>query len=246
MKEILVEVERVSFSYKGETVLEEVSLRLLAGDFCALIGPNGSGKSTLLKIMVGLLKPRKGRVRLFGKPVENFREWWRIGYVPQKVTSLVDPVLPLTVAETVGLGLQGKPQSRSFSKKELVLSALERVGLADKAHKLLRELSGGQQQRVFLARALVGRPRLLLLDEPTTGVDFSAQERFYELLGSLNREGLTILIVTHDIAVVDRHVKQVACLNRRLYFHGRHEEFCSNPEVCGLIPGPHHLVGHRH
>ncbi|HIE33102.1 MAG TPA: metal ABC transporter ATP-binding protein [Thermodesulfobacteriaceae bacterium] len=246
MKEPLVEVEKVTFSYNGENVLEEVSLKLFAGDFCALIGHNGSGKTTLLKIIVGLLKPQQGRVRLFGKEIENFHEWWRIGYVPQKVTSLVDPVLPLTVAETVGLGLQGKPKSHGFSKKEVILSALERVGLADKADKLLRELSGGQQQRVFLARALVGQPQILLLDEPTTGVDFTAQERFYELLGRLNREGLTILIITHDIAVVDRHVKQVACLNRKLVFHGRHEDFCKNPEVCRLIPGPHHLVGHLH
>jgi len=246
MKKPLVEIEKVSFSYNGEKVLEDVSLKLFPGDFCALIGPNGSGKSTLLKIMVGLLKPQKGRVRLFGKEIKDFHEWWQIGYVPQKVTSLVDAVLPLTVAETVGLGLLGKSKRQGKSKKELILSALERVGLADKAEKLLRELSGGQQQRVFLARALAGRPQLLLLDEPTTGVDFSAQERFYELLGKLNREGLTILIVTHDIAVVDRHVKQVACLNRRLVFHGRHEDFCKNPEACGLIPGVHHLIGHRH
>ena len=127
-----------------------------------------------------------------------------------------------------------------------MLSALDKVGLAERAGSLLRELSGGQQQRVFIARALVGNPEVILLDEPTTGVDFAAQEKFYELLDKLNREGLTILIVTHDIAVVDRHVKQVACLNRRLVFHGRHEDFCKNQEACAIIPGPHHLIGHRH
>ncbi len=246
MKTPVVEIERVSFAYDGELILEEVSLRLFPGDFCALIGPNGSGKSTLLKIMVGLLHPREGRVKLFGRELAEFREWWRIGYVPQKVTALVDRVLPLTVFETVALGLIGKPPPLRARRKDLVLAALERVGLAGYAPRLLRELSGGQQQRVFLARALVGDPEVLLLDEPTTGVDFAAQERFYELLGELNREGLTILIVTHDIAVVDRHVKQVACLNRKLVFHGRHEEFCKNPEVCGLWPGEHHLVGHQH
>jgi len=242
----VIEVEGVSFAYEEELILEEVSLRLFAGDFCALIGPNGSGKSTLLKIMVGLLSPRRGRVKLFGRELPEFREWWRIGYVPQKVTALVDRVLPLTVFETVALGLVGKPLSSGSERRELVLSALERVGLSGYEGRLLRELSGGQQQRVFLARALAGRPEVLLLDEPTTGVDFAAQERFYELLGSLNREGLTILIVTHDIAVVDRHVRQVACLNRRLVFHGEHEEFCRKPEVCAFLPGDHHLVGHRH
>ncbi len=246
MKNPVVEVEKVSFAYDEELILEEVSLRLFPGDFCALIGPNGSGKSTLLKIMVGLLHPQKGRVKLFGRELSEFREWWRIGYVPQKVTALVDRVLPLTVFETVALGLIGKPPSLRARRKDLVLATLERVGLAGYAPRLLRELSGGQQQRVFLARALVGNPEVLLLDEPTTGVDFTAQERFYELLGKLNREGLTILIVTHDIAVVDRHVKQVACLNRRLVFHGEHEEFCQNPEICGFLPGDHHLVGHWH
>ncbi len=240
----LIEVQGVYFSYNGTPVLEDIHFQLSPGDFCALIGPNGSGKSTLLKIMVGLLKPRRGRVYLFGKPLEDFREWWRIGYVPQKVVSLVDPVLPLTVEETVALGLLGKPRFRD--RRQAIKEALEKVGLAERAQDLLRELSGGQQQRVFIARALVGQPEVLLLDEPTTGVDFSAQERFYELLGKLNREGLTILIVTHDIAVVDRHVKQVACLNRRLVFHGHHEEFCRHPEACGLFPGPHHLLGHRH
>ncbi len=195
--------------------------------------------------MVGLLKPKRGRIYLFGTPIEEFSEWWRLAYVPQKVVSLVDQVIPLTVEEVVGLGLLGVPW-RVRKKKALILEALEKVGLKDKAKVLLRELSGGQQQRVFIARALVRRPEVLMLDEPTTGVDFSSQEKFYALLGELNLEGLTILIVTHDIAVVDRHVKQVACLNRRLVFHGRHEEFCKNPEACGLFPGKHHLLAHVH
>ncbi|QJA05707.1 metal ABC transporter ATP-binding protein [Thermosulfurimonas marina] len=242
----VVEAEKVSFAYDGEPVLEEVTLKLFLGDFCALIGPNGSGKSTLLKILVGLLRPQEGRVRLFGKDLEEFREWHRVGYVPQKVTALVDRVLPLTVAEAVALGLVARRGLSAKERRLRVARALERVGLSGMEGRLLRELSGGQQQRVFLARALVGEPELLLLDEPTTGVDFASQERFYELLGNLNREGITILIVTHDIGVVDRHVKQVACLNRRLVFHGDHLEFCRHPEVCGFTGAGHHLVGHRH
>ncbi|RUM89811.1 MAG: zinc ABC transporter ATP-binding protein [Thermodesulfatator sp.] len=242
----VVEVEKVSFSYDGEPVLEGVSFRLFSGDFCALIGPNGSGKSTLLKILVGLLRPQEGQVRLFGKPLSEFRQWHRVGYVPQKVTALVDRVVPLTVAETVALGLAARQDLSRQERHLRVVRALERVGLAGKENRLLRELSGGQQQRVFLARALAGEPELLLLDEPTTGVDFASQERFYELLGKLNQEGLTILIVTHDIGVVDRHVKQVACLNRRLVFHGDHHQFCRHPEVCGFTGPRHHLVGHCH
>jgi len=242
----VVEAERVSFAYDEEPVLEGVTFKLFPGDFCALIGPNGSGKSTLLKILVGLLRPREGRVRLFGKEISAFREWHRVGYVPQKVTALVDRVVPLTVAETVALGLAARRGLAARERRRLILRALERVGLSGMEGRLLRELSGGQQQRVFLARALAGEPELLLLDEPTTGVDFASQERFYALLGDLNREGLTILIVTHDIGVVDRHVKQVACLNRRLVFHGDHAEFCRHPEVCGFTAHTHHLVGHRH
>ncbi len=241
----VIELEKVSFAYEEEPVLEEVSLRIYPGDFCALIGPNGSGKSTLLKIVVGLLQPQSGRVRLFGEDLSSFRQWWRIGYVPQKVTALVDRALPLTVYETVALGLLNKPVGKS-EQAQRIAEALETVGLPGASGRLLRELSGGQQQRVFLARALVGEPEVLLLDEPTTGVDFAAQEKFYDLLGELNRRGLTILIVTHDIAMVDRHVKQVACLNRRLVFHGEHSEFCRHPEICGFFSGGHHILGHCH
>ena len=244
----LISIKNLYFSYGERLVLEDINLEVNAGDFLAILGPNGSGKSTLLKLILGLLRPRKGEIRLFGQPVAEFREWWRLGYVPQRATAQVDPVFPVTVAEVVSFGLLAKKRFPRFMRArdwEAVKAALTKVEMEAYFNRRLAELSGGQQQRVFIARAIVAEPEVLLLDEPTTGVDVSTQERFYDLLGELNQRGLTIVIVTHDIGIVNKHVKQVACLNRRLVYHGTHEEFCSSPRLKEFV-GEHHLVIHRH
>ncbi len=244
----LISIKNLYFSYGEKLVLEDINLEVHAGDFLAVLGPNGSGKSTLLKLILGLLRPKKGEIRLFGQPVAEFKEWWRLGYVPQRATAQVDPVFPVTVAEVVSFGLLSKKRFPRFMRArdwEAVRAALAKVEMAPYFNRRLAELSGGQQQRVFIARAIVAEPEVLLLDEPTTGVDVSTQERFYDLLGELNQKGLTIVIVTHDIGIVNKHVKQVACLNRRLVYHGTHEEFCSSPRLREFV-GEHHLVIHRH
>jgi zinc transport system ATP-binding protein len=244
----LVEVENVSFHYGRQLVLEDVTLPIERGDFLAILGPNGSGKTTLLKIILGLLKPSRGSVEIMGRPLESFGDWEKIGYVPQNATHF-DPLFPASSREVVAMGLLASraPFRRpSRADAETVRGALDVVGLAEYEDRPVGRLSGGQQQRVFIARALVRRPALLFLDEPTTSVDARTEDQFYDLLARLNREeGITIVLVTHDVGIVNRHVNRVACLNRRLYYHGTHVEFCGSEALRASIGG-HHLIAHRH
>jgi zinc transport system ATP-binding protein len=245
----LVVLRNVSFAYDGAPVLVDVDLAIEEGDFLAVIGPNGSGKTTLVKIILGLLRPTAGRVELFGQPPAEFAGWDKIGYVPQKATH-IDPFFPASVEEVVGMALLagGRPARLTGREgRERVRQALEIVGMGEFAKASIGRLSGGQQQRVFIARALVTRPRVLFLDEPTTGVDAETQKAFYDLLDRLNRsQGLTIVLVTHDIGIVNKHVNRVACLNQRLVYHGDHEGFCRSAAFREMIGHGDHLVSHEH
>jgi zinc transport system ATP-binding protein len=242
---ILVDVENVSFSFGARLVLEDVSLPILEGDFLAIIGPNGSGKTTLLKIILGLLEPDRGRVLIQGRPAAEFADRHLIGYIPQKATHF-DPIFPASVREVVRMAVRRTGLPRR-AEDAAVRSALDVVGLGGYERRRIGALSGGEQQRVFIARAIVNRPRILFLDEPTSGVDAATQKGFYELLDFLNSgQGITIVLVTHDIGIVDKHVNRVACMNQRLVYHGSHEEFCSAELARGLVTGGDHLVLHRH
>jgi len=245
----LVELRNVSFSYDGVPVLVDVNLTIEEGDFLAVIGPNGSGKTTLVKIILGLLRPATGRVELFGKPPGEFTDWDKIGYVPQKATH-IDPYFPASAEEVVRMALLAGGRLKRLSGREArerVHRALEVVGLAGFAKASIGRLSGGQQQRVFIARALVTGPRILFLDEPTTGVDAETQTAFYDLLDSLNRtQGLTIVLITHDIGIVNKHVNRVACVNQRLVYHGDHEGFCRSDAFREMIGHGDHVVSHDH
>lgn len=233
IQEPVVEVINVSFSYGKAHVLEDVDLTLYEGEFLGLVGPNGSGKSTLIKCILGLQQPDHGEIKLFGKPVSNFRSWPRIGYVSQKANSF-NTSFPATVYEVVSTGLYGKIglfKRMSRQDKQIVHEVIDRVGLSEFRKQTVGSLSGGQQQRVFIARALVSSPDLLILDEPTVGVDVESVERFYSLLEGLRSEyNLTILLVSHDIGVITSKVSQVACLNKRLHYHGDPEEFAAHQE----------------
>lgn len=247
MSHPVLELDKVTFYYGDRMVLDRVSLTVFSGDFLGIVGPNGSGKSTLLKIIAGLLKPAGGSVRIFGAERENSRRETRIGYVAQNVTSF-NQGFPATVGETVLAGLTGslgllrRPGRR---EKLLVEETLASVGLADFRDRLVGELSGGQQQRVFIARALVALPALLLLDEPTVGVDVDAKEKFYELLAALRRErGLTLLMVSHDVGVVAEQVQSIACLNGKLYFHGPPAEFWTEDVLCQAYGSAVRLLHH--
>lgn len=246
---VLIGIDDVSFNYGYTPVLTRVSFSIRAGDFLALIGPNGSGKTTLLKIILGLLKPAQGVVRVFGSPINDFKHWHKIGYVPQKATH-IDPLFPVSVKEVVAMGLLSGKKALKFSKKNeasQLEKALLLVGLEDLTDWRIGKLSGGQQQRVFIARAIVNQPNILFLDEPTTGVDTRTHDHFYEMLDDLNKkEGMTIVLVTHEIGIINKHVSQVACLNQSLVYHGNHSEFCQSEAFKNMLSGGHHVVSHRH
>lgn len=245
---VQVELEGVDYRYGNVTVLEGVDLRVSRGAFLGIIGPNGSGKTTLLRIILGLLPPARGTVRLFGSPPPAFREWRRVGYVPQRAT--IDPVLPATVGEVVETGLGaalGWFVRPSGEGRRRVREALEGVGMAPHERTRVNALSIGQQQRVLIARALVSSPELLILDEPTGGIDPDARETLYTLLRRLNHErGVTLILVSHDIAAVAREVTTLACLNRRLVFHGPPGEFLTEAGLAALYGPSVRFVHHDH
>ncbi|MED4586851.1 metal ABC transporter ATP-binding protein [Brevibacillus choshinensis] len=231
--EPVVKLTDVSFQYEEKVVLDHVAFSLERGDFVGIVGPNGSGKSTLMKLILGLLSPTKGTVELFGQPLPKFREWSRIGYVAQQVTHGAGG-FPATVREVVASGLVGKVglfRRLTSRHHEKVRDAVERVGLTAKLDQRIGSLSGGQLQRVFIARALVADPELLILDEPTVGVDQESIEQFYSLLRSLKEEnGMTMMIVSHDVGVMTQWVNKVACVQKKIHFHGTAHEFAHNHE----------------
>ena len=245
----LVELTDICFSYGDERVLDHVTLQIRSGDFLGIIGPNGSGKTTLLRIMLGLLRPDSGHVRLFGSDLAGFRDWNRFGYVPQKAVAF-ESRFPASVFEVVLSGRCGRSGlGRRYGADDRAVSvqALETVGMIEYRDRLIGRLSAGQQQRVFIARALASRPELLLLDEPTVGVDVEAQEQFYGLLRRLNRDmGTTLVLVSHDIAVIAQEVTQLACLNRSLVFHGSPDEAMRSGAVERMYRAESRLVAHRH
>jgi zinc transport system ATP-binding protein len=245
----LVELEGVTYRYGDVRVLDAIDLRVLPGDFLGIIGPNGSGKTTLLRVMLGLLPPAEGIVRLLGQPPTALRDWSRIGYVPQRTA--LDRGLPMTVAEVVASGLlagRSAPAGAAAAARRRVPEALERVGMREHGRARIGALSTGQQQRVLIARALVSDPELLVLDEPTGGVDPEARAGFHALLRHLNRErNVTLILVSHDIGVVAREVTQLACLNHRLVFHGRPADFLGDAALLTALYGsPVDVVEHHH
>ena len=221
MQTNIVEIKNVWFGYNGSTVLQDVSLNILQGDFIAMIGPNGGGKTTLLKLMLGLLRPDRGSIRILDRPAHKASHY--IGYVSQDVH--INRHFPITAVDVVLMGkLQpGKRFNRSAAKyRREALDALERMEVAEFASSKIGELSGGQRQRVFVARALVTQPKLLLLDEPTASIDPRGQSEFYRLLKELNKD-ISVLVVSHDLVAISTAVKSVACVNKRLHYHHQAE-----------------------
>lgn len=246
----VVRTEKLCCSYRVGRVLEDVSIAVEAGDYVGIVGPNGSGKSTLVQALIGLVPISEGSASIFGVPCGRFAEWGRIGYLPQSL-HLVNPVFPATVAEVVGLGLLSQkrfPRKMKRQDREKVLETLESLGIYDLREKLIGELSGGQQQRVLLARALVNEPELLILDEPTAALDPETRERFYALIGEINRSrGVTVLLVTHDSGAIGQHATKMLYLDKRVLFYGSFEEFCCSKEMSEMF-GTHsqHIICHRH
>lgn len=250
MKYIL-EIEDLTFRYEDRNVLEHINLQVPNGAFLGLVGPNGSGKSTLLKCILGILKPKEGNIRLFGIDSKKFKDWNKVGYVSQKANSF-NSGFPATVFEVVSMGLVSKKGLFRFltkADKEKVKEAIANVGMSDFIDRNIGELSGGQQQRVFIARALVSNPQLLILDEPTVGIDVKNVESFYDMLEHLNKNlGITLILVTHDMGAVTEKVTHVACLNQHLHFHGNVEAFQELEDAeMSLLYGHHvHRLKHDH
>lgn len=234
--EPIVEVSHVSMRYDRAVALEDVSFTVEAGERIAIVGPNGAGKSTLLKIIAGVLTPTTGSVRIYGRGPGGHL---CIAYIPQR--NQVDWNFPLTVADVVMMGRIGRmgllrhPGPRDWA---IVRRALEQVGIADLADRPIRALSGGQQQRMFIARALAQEAELLLMDEPFTGLDLPAQEGILEILEHLRRQGVTILLTTHDLEQASSSFDRVLLLNRRLIAFGP-PDMVFTPEALRAAYGGH-------
>ena len=229
MQDPAVEVEHVSFTYDDRPVIEDISLTIDSGQYVGIVGPNGSGKTTLLKVMLGLLRPDTGSVNLFGVPARRFADGQRLGYVSQQSTQSGNH-MPITVREVVRMGRYPHAGLGRLTQRDrdIVSDALERAGISDLGNRRISRLSGGQRQRTYIARALASEADLLALDEPTVGVDAESRDAFYELLNELNAQGITIILIEHDLSIVTSHVDTVVCVNRRLYHHGSVEEFMNS------------------
>jgi len=243
----VIDVENVSFGYTDTSVLEDVSLVVDEGEFLGLVGPNGSGKSTLLRLMLGLLRPDTGSVRLFGEHAREFADGRRIGYVGQGVAR-ADRGIPVTVEEVVRLGRfphagYGRLREEDY---QIVRDVMERTGIDQLADRRLQALSGGQRQRTFIARALACEAELLALDEPTVGVDAESRDTFYDLLGQLNEDGITILLIEHDLGVVTSHATAIACVDRHLHYHGDPSGFTDGNAIVDAYGAAQRVIEHDH
>jgi len=236
----VIEINNLWFSYNGgRSVLKDINLSLNQGGFTAMIGPNGGGKTTLMKLMLGLLKPGRGIVKVFG--VEPAKAAQRLGYVPQEVG--INKDFPISVIDVVLMGRLKtlKGWSRHLRKdRDAVQKILEQMDMWEFRNRRIGELSGGQRQRIFIARALVTEPEILFLDEPTASLDTSHQAYFFNLLKEINKK-ITIIIVNHDLMVISRYVKSVACVNRTLHYHDGAQV---TDEMIQMYQCPVELVAH--
>ena len=237
MTATVLRLDGISFSYRDDLVLDDVSFEVAAGEFVALAGANGSGKSTLIRVVLGLLAPARGEVALLGSRPRQLRERWRVGYVPQRPPS--PDLLPATVRDVVTAGRlprRGWWRRISAADRAAVDRAIETAGLADRADRRLSGLSGGQQQRAFIAKALATEPDLLILDEPTAGVDADSQRRFRDALVDLvGNRGAAVVLVSHELGAVAEDLDRVLLLRHgRITFDGPPAELAATGVSLGI------------
>ena len=220
-----ISVKNLSVSYGNTDAINDININITTGEFLGITGPNGGGKTTLLSAVLGLLKPDSGNISILDTDIQKGRN--SIGYVPQ--TAAIDRNFPLSVKEAVLTAFlkSGLHPFKKFNKEEneRALSVLESVGIAEKADNLLSELSGGEFQRVLIARALVNNPKILLLDEPTSNIDKDSRKSIYRLLKSLNKQGITVVMVTHDLQNITNLFTRLICINRTVVFDGLPSDF---------------------
>ena len=219
----IITMDNLGYNFGDGWVLHDLTLSIEAGDFVAVIGANGAGKSTLLRLLAHILRPTIGYITLYGKPLNEFKEWGKVGYVPQN-PGRQQRSFPISVREVVALGrLDGRSIFQRYSEEDeaAVDDILRRFTLTELERRKIGDLSGGQQQRVFLARAMVNNPAVLLLDEPATGVDPDAKIELYKMLGDLNKkEGKTIVMVSHDLELASQYARNALCLDHGVCFWG--------------------------
>ena len=243
----VVEIRDLSVKYpNGVMALEGINLDVNPKDLIALIGPNGAGKSTLLKVILGLTKATSGTIKLFGS-LDLSKNLKYVGYVPQSALAR-DPNLPFSVYETVMLGrtpVAGLFHGMKEEDRQKVEETLKLFGIYELKDRKIGQLSGGQSQRVFLAKAMVAEPKLLLLDEPTSGVDTTSKKEFYNILDRLNKErGITVILSSHDIGVITKIANRVLCVNRSQFFCGENEDFAADIEIHKVYDHPVELMEH--
>ena len=245
----ILEVSNLYVNRSNSVVIEDANFTIHKGDYIGMVGPNGGGKTSLILALLNILPKTKGTIRLFGQDISSFSNWEKVAYVPQHAINF-DPQFPLSVRELVALGRVNRSNLGRTLKQEdcdAVDDVLEFMGISDVAAKRIGHLSGGQKQRVFVAKALVRKPEIILLDEPIVGVDAETQEKFYKKLSDLNVEkGITILLVTHDLAAVFCRMSKVMCINRNVNV-SEIAEGLEPEEVLRKAYGDHfHFVFHKH
>jgi len=246
----IFDVKNLSFVVHGQTILQNINFEVFNGEYIAIIGPNGGGKTTLIRMLLGLEEPTSGEIRLFGKKLRSFKEWYKIGYVPQRA-SHVDANFPATVEDIVNMGRIARRKifaGISKEDKKIVKDAMKKMDILDLKDKMVGRLSGGQRQRVMIARALASSPEILILDEPNTGVDVVSQQRFYKLLAKLNKEeGITILFITHDIGVIADDIGRLFTINQKATICNDPKKMLSCDDMSELYGIEAHLLhNHKH
>ena len=235
-----ISVDDLTFCYNWLEILRDISFTVNKGEYLVIVGPNGSGKSTLIKNILGILKPQKGSISLFGQPFNTFHQWDKIGYLPQRLNAL-NTNFPGTVKEIVQLGLRGK-------KTPYIKQTLELMGIEHLSSRLIGELSYGEQQLTMLARALISQPQLLIFDEPTSALAPETREHFYTLTEKLNHNsGTTIILITHDTGVIGKYAHNLLYLDKKIIFSGTFKDFCDSPAMTGFFgPVSQHMICHQH
>ncbi len=246
----IFDVKNLSYSASGQEILSNISLEIFNSEYIAIIGPNGGGKTTLIRMLLGLDKPTKGEVKIYGKRLKNFKEWNKIGYVPQRA-SHVDVNFPATVLDIVRMGRTSKRKlfsRESQEDKEAVYDAMFKMDVLDLQDKMIGRLSGGQRQRVMCARALASKPEILILDEPNTGVDMVSKNRFYALLSKLNKDAkITIVFITHDIGVIADDIGRLFTINQKATICNNPKQALSCEDMSELYGIEAHLIhNHKH
>lgn len=247
----IISVENVTVKYQGQEALTNLTFNINQGDYLGVVGPNGSGKTTLLKTVLGLIQPSSGTVTIYNQPISAFKNWNKIGYVPQTGENMSNRKFPATAEEIVASGLAAKKNFIKRLNKDDKIKINETIKLLqieNIRNKQIGKLSEGQKQRALLARALVSDPEMLFLDEPTSSLDPATRESLYLLLQKLHgQKGITIVLISHDSGSIGKYATRLLYLNRQVIFCGTFEDFCRSSEMTDYFGEfSQHLICHRH